>query len=97
LRSVTTHVRKPLIGRFHSYGARVRMIYMEPAHADLVRQNASRDDAVPPPILNRLIRKLEVPTVIEAIEVRVICLAGLYGATAQDDLDGDGDLNIYCI
>ena len=71
--NITSHVRKPLIDLFHAYGARAKIVYVEPDYADIIRQNESRRDAVPVPIIDRLIGKLEVPTVIEANEVIYVC------------------------
>jgi predicted kinase len=71
--NITSHIRKPLIDIFLSYGARVKIVYVEPHYADLIRQNKDRRDAVPVPVIDKLIAKLEVPTMIEANEVQYIC------------------------
>lgn len=71
--NITSQIRAPLIDLFRSYGARVKIVYVEPPYAELTRQNENRTDPVPAQILLRLLRKLEVPGLIEANEVEYCC------------------------
>jgi predicted kinase len=71
--NITAHVRQPLIDLFIAYGAKVKIVYVELTHTQLIRQNADRPSNVPKEVLNRLIGKLEVPTSIEAHKVHFIC------------------------
>ncbi len=77
--NITGHIRKPLIDLFLSYGARVKIVYIESNYDDLIRQNKSRQNAVPAKIIDRLIGKLEVPTVLEANEVQYVSGASVSG------------------
>lgn len=70
--NITRYVRKPLIDLFLSYNARVKIVYIEPPYTDLLQRNQSRQEAVPVTIIDRLLGKLEVPTVLEANDVRYI-------------------------
>ncbi len=67
--NITRLIRTPLIDMMVDYGARVRLVYVEPAYDTLFQQNKSRKAAVPEAVIHTLIRKLEVPTIIEAHEV----------------------------
>jgi predicted kinase len=71
--NITGHLRAPLVDLFLSYGARVKIVYVEAPYVDLIRQNEDRRDSVPADILQRLLRKLEVPDVTEANEVEYCC------------------------
>lgn len=76
--NITGHIRKPLIDLFLSYGARVKIVYIESNYDELIRQNKSRQNAVPASIIDRLIGKLEVPTILEANEVQYVFPGRLY-------------------
>lgn len=67
--NITRYMRTPLIDMFVSYGAKVKIIYVESAYRDLFRQNKNRDRVVPENILKSLIRKLDIPIAGEAVAV----------------------------
>lgn len=64
--NVTRALRGQLADLFASYGARVRIVYVEAPHADLLRRNERRVASVPEPVIARLARKLEIPDLTEA-------------------------------
>ncbi|BCL78233.1 HDc and NK domain-containing protein [Ktedonobacteria bacterium brp13] len=67
--NVTRTLRQQLINLFVSYGARVRLIYLEVPLSELLQRNAKRDARIPEAVLYRLINKLEVPDSTEAHSV----------------------------
>lgn len=67
--NVTRALRTPLVDLVAGYGARVRLVYVEPAYETLFQRNAGRESAVPERVLRKLMRKLEVPTPLEAHDV----------------------------
>lgn len=67
--NTTKSMREQLIDLFTSYGGRVKIIYIEVPYLNLLKQNANREYPVPSNVLEKLVRKLEVPSVIEAHEV----------------------------
>jgi predicted kinase len=67
--NTTRQMRAQLIALFHSYKARVKVVYVEAPYQQLQRQNRSREAVVPANVLEKLINKLEVPVLWEADEV----------------------------
>ncbi len=67
--NTTRTMREQLISLFLSYGARVKIVYIESPYQQLHRQNKSREAAIPAVALDRLVHKLEVPVLWEAHEV----------------------------
>lgn len=67
--NITRSMREQLIDLFLIYKAKVKIVYIEVPYATLRTQNRERDHVVPLPALERLIDKLEVPTLDEAHEV----------------------------
>jgi putative nucleotidyltransferase with HDIG domain len=67
--NITSHIRKPLIDMFGSYGARVKIVYVESAYCALFKQNEGRNRAVPENIIESLMKKLDVPIADEATGV----------------------------
>ena len=67
--NITRRLRKPLIDMMVDYGARVRLVYVEPAYRILFQQNRSRKAVVPEAVIHAMIRRLEVPAITEAHEV----------------------------
>lgn len=55
----------------NSNGAKVRIVYVETAYQELLLRNQRRGESVPVDVLHRLIRKLDVPSVVEAEVVNV--------------------------
>lgn len=58
-----------LIDLFESYGASVRIVYLETDLETQLRRNAGREDKVPEKTLDAFLRKLSVPEVHEARKV----------------------------
>lgn len=58
--------RKRWIDLFADYGARIELIYVEPAIQVIFQQNERRATPVPREAIDRLMEKLEPPTVTEA-------------------------------
>lgn len=67
--NITRQVRDKCLSLFHEYGARVTVIYLECPRRRLLGQNRRRDAAVPDAVLERLLRRWEIPHVTEAHEV----------------------------
>jgi len=65
--NVTRFMRDPLVRFFHDYGARIRIVYVEPpTFQELLLRNASRESPIPPGAIEKLADKLEVPDLTEA-------------------------------
>jgi len=64
--NIYRNLRWQLISLFHSYGAKVRIIYLEVPYKKLIRQNQNREYPVPVKVLERMISKLDVPSLWEA-------------------------------
>ena len=62
-------MRQQLVALFESYKARVRIIYLETDLQTLLSRNSSRKDAVPVPVIESMLGKLELPEVHEAARV----------------------------
>jgi len=71
--NITRQMREQLISLFTTYNAAVTIVYVEVPAAKLLQQNRQREAIVPLPAMERLIAKLEVPSVIEAhaVELKV--------------------------
>lgn len=69
--NISSEMRQQLIALFANYGARIRVVYTECQPEELFRRNRSRSRTVPADVIERLIGKLEVPTVTEAHELLV--------------------------
>lgn len=67
--NTTRQMRTQLLELFYSYGAQVRIVYVEVPWRQLAQQNRSRDAVVPAPALEKLAAKLEVPAAWEAHQV----------------------------
>jgi predicted kinase len=74
--NLTRHLRDPLIDLFLSYGARVRVVYVDAPPALALRRNRERAQPVPESVILRLADKLEVPDLTEAHRVDTVA-AGL--------------------
>lgn len=70
--NITRSLRTPLIDLFSSYGAKVKIIYLEVPYNQLVEQNRNREYVVPEAAMQKLIAKLEVPSLWEAHEVEYV-------------------------
>ncbi|WP_245957509.1 ATP-binding protein [Chitinophaga flava] len=67
--NITRQMREQLISLFTTYDAAVTIVYVEVPAARLLQQNTQREHIVPSAAMERLISKLEVPTLTEAHEV----------------------------
>ena len=67
--NLTRQMRSQLIDLFVTYGAYVKLVYVEVPYATWKKQNNQREAAVPEKVLDRLLQKLEVPQPAEAHEV----------------------------
>ena len=70
--NITRDMRSRWISLFMDYGARVKIIYIEVPYQKLLRQNSSRVHQVPVRVIDKMIQKLEVPTIREAHEVEFV-------------------------
>ncbi len=70
--NITQFIRKPLIDLFASYGAKAKIVYIEPPYKRLLEQNMNRPGFVPEKVLHNLVDKLEVPSIVEADEILTI-------------------------
>ncbi len=64
--NVTRSLREQLVNFFVSYGARVRIVYLDAPLETIFRRNRSRAAHVPEAVMNKLIDKLDVPDMAEA-------------------------------
>lgn len=64
--NVTRMMRQHLVDLFVSYGARVRIVYLDAPFDALLKRNSNRPESVPEPVIYKLLGKLEVPDVTEA-------------------------------
>ncbi len=59
-------LRSQWITLLTTYGASVKIIYLEVPYVQLIRQNSNREQVVPTKVMEKMIRKLEVPSLAEA-------------------------------
>jgi len=64
--NVTRIMRQHLVDLFVSYGARVRIVYLDAPFDALLKRNSNRPESVPEQVIYKLLGKLEVPDVTEA-------------------------------
>ncbi|HEY8747261.1 MAG TPA: AAA family ATPase [Tepidisphaeraceae bacterium] len=64
--NITRELRQQLIALFANYKARIRTVYVECPPEELHARNHRRTDPVPTTVIQRLIEKLEVPTIVES-------------------------------
>jgi predicted kinase len=60
--------RQRWLGLFRDYGARIRIVYLEPSLEKLLQQNRKRPHAVPESVIQKLSDKMEPPTWAECHE-----------------------------
>jgi predicted kinase len=70
--NITAEMRARWIGLFVDYNARVKIVYIEVPYKKLKKQNAKRKYPVPPSIIDKMIGKLEIPTVKEAHDIEFV-------------------------
>lgn len=67
--NIILETRQKLTGLFAGYGARVHILYLEAPYQELCERNQKRERHIPEPVLEEMIRKLELPAPWEAYEV----------------------------
>lgn len=70
--NLTVDIRRQLIDLFESYGASVRIVYLETHWETQLCRNAAREDKVPEKTLDAFLRKLSVPEIHEARKIEWI-------------------------
>lgn len=70
--NITRQMRSQLIELFSTYKAKVKIIYIETPYEKWVKQNKNREFALPQQVLDKMLKKLEVPQLHEAHEVEYI-------------------------
>lgn len=64
--NITHALREQLVDFFVSYGARVRIVYLDAPLATILHRNKSRSASVPETVMNKLLNKLDMPDTTEA-------------------------------
>lgn len=72
--NLTIDIRRQLVDLFESYGASVRIVYLETDWETQLRRNAGREDKVPEKTLDAFLRKLSVPEIHEARKIEWYCV-----------------------
>lgn len=70
--NIVQPLRKQWIDLFTTYGARVKIVYLEVPYAQLLQQNRNRIHVVPTKVMEKMIRKLEIPSLVEAHRVEYL-------------------------
>jgi len=70
--NITSEMRSRWISLFVDYNARVQIIYVEVPYKRLKRQNSNREFKVPEKVIDKMIKKLEIPTFREAHDVQYV-------------------------
>ncbi len=70
--NITRDMRSKWISLFLEYKAKVKIIYLEVPYKALLKQNKNRVHKVPQPVIEKLIRRLEIPNYREAHEIEYI-------------------------
>lgn len=70
--NITRQMRQRWIELFVDYGARIEIVYLEPAMATIFAQNNRRVQPVPEGVIHRLMEKLEPPTITECHSLTLI-------------------------
>lgn len=67
--NLTPQMREQLVDLFESYGANVKIIYLERSYDTLSKQNKNRTAVVPQDVIDNMVKKLSPPLAYEAREV----------------------------
>jgi len=73
--NIIQQLRSQWIDLFTTYGATVKMVYLEVPYRQLIQQNQNRVHIVPTNVMERMIKKLEIPSTIEAETVVYLTVA----------------------
>lgn len=68
--NITKNMRRKWIALFELYGGKVTIQYVEAPYEDIIRRNNKRKYKVPQKIIEKMIKKLEVPFYDEAYDVQ---------------------------
>ena len=74
--NLVRQTRRRWIDLFADYGARIEILYVEPAFDELLKRNANRHDFVPQAVIRKLARKSEPPTWTEGHGLRLVESSG---------------------
>lgn len=69
--NIIQETRLRLVSLFAGYGARVHILYLETPYQELLDRNQKRARYIPEPVLEDMIRKLELPAPWEAFSVNL--------------------------
>lgn len=69
--NISRNLRTPLIDLFQTYGAKTKLIYLEVPYKKLMNQNRNRDFPVPREVVEKMISKIEIPSIWEAPLVEI--------------------------
>jgi predicted kinase len=67
--NLSKQLRSSLIDLFVMYKAKVTIVYIEVPYPQLLQQNRNREDVVPLKILERMIKRLEIPSLSEVHQI----------------------------
>ena len=67
--NITAQMRESLISLFETYHAHVSIVYLETDWQTLLERNRFREDAVPQPVIERMMGKMTLPEAFEARKV----------------------------
>lgn len=70
--NIKRQLRNQWIDLFTTYGAKVKIVYIEVPYTQLMQQNRNREYVVPAKVMERMIRKLEMPSLVEAHKVEYL-------------------------
>ncbi|MGG9964003.1 AAA family ATPase [Ferruginibacter sp. SUN106] len=70
--NITLQMREQLIDLIEPYKPTIKIVYVETGYAKLIAQNKNRDFAIPLHAIEKMIDKLEVPKLWEAMEVEYV-------------------------
>lgn len=70
--SINEQLRSALISLFESYGARVKIVFLETEYQEQLRRNSSRKSEVPTQAIEKMLSRLEIPEANEAQAVEWI-------------------------
>ncbi|MBL8148710.1 MAG: AAA family ATPase [Blastocatellia bacterium] len=64
--NITKQLRSQLISLFHSYRAKIRIVYLETELEEIYRRNRMRERSVPSSVIAKLVAKLDLPDLTES-------------------------------
>jgi predicted kinase len=70
--NITLQMREQLVDLVEPYKPVIKMVYVETSYNKLIAQNKNRDFAIPLQAIEKMVDKLEVPKLWEAMEVEYV-------------------------